>query len=318
MTKKKLKRMKTIPYLAAVVMLVILSCSGKQASAPADENEAGIFPQSYLLYEDFPSSIVPPRNVEVWLPPNYQQLDALPVLYMFDGGGIFHEKRGWGGQGINRGWQVDEVLDSLNKAGTVPEIIVVGIFNIGNLRFQEYMPAQPKDLIESRMAESEEVRYKDYKDKPIKSDEQLRFIVEELKPFIDATYKTKKDRNNTFIAGSSMGGLISAYAICEYPEVFGGAACFSTHWPPLDGVFLEYIKTNLPDPATHKIYFDHGTEGLDGEYEPFQNIADAAMEARGYEKNVNWMTLKFEGGEHNAISWNARFHIPMEFLFDGK
>lgn len=301
-----------------MVMLVTLSCSDKNAPGPDEVQENLILPQSYLLYENFPSNYIPPRNVEVWLPPKYQQLDALPVLYMFDGGGIFHEKPGWGGKGISRGWQVDEVLDSLNKAGTVPEIIVVGIFNIGQLRLQEYMPAKPKDLLEKRIAKSDHDWYERFKDKPPKSDEHLKFIVEELKPFIDAHLKTKSDRDNTFIAGSSMGGLISAYAICEYPEVFGGAACFSTHWPPLDGVFLEYIKDNLPDPATHKIYFDHGTVGLDGEYEPFQKIADAAMEARGYEKNVNWMTLKFEGAEHNEKFWNKRFHIPMEFLFSGE
>ena len=113
-----------------------------------------------------------------------------------------------------------------------------------------------------------------------------------------------------------MGGLISAYAICEYPEVFGGAACFSTHWPPLEGVFLEYLKENLPDPSTHKIYFDYGTEGLDAEYEAFQKIADAAMEKRGFIKDKNWKTIKFEGHTHHEKDWHRRFHIPMEFLLN--
>ena len=142
--------------------------------------------------------------------------------------------------------------------------------------------------------------------------------MEDLKPFIDTRFKTKKGRESTFIAGSSMGGLLSAYAICEYPEVFGGAACFSTHWPPLEGVFLEYLKSNLPDPATHKIYFDHGTEGLDGEYEAFQMIADSAMKARGYEHSENWITMKFEGAGHIEKEWHSRFHIPMELLFSEK
>ena len=111
-----------------------------------------------------------------------------------------------------------------------------------------------------------------------------------------------------------MGGLISAYAICEYPEVFGGAACFSTHWPPLDGVFVEYIKDNLPDPASHNIYFDHGTEDLDGEYGPYQLQVDSAMEAKGYVSGENWITMKFEGQGHNERAWRSRFHISMEFL----
>src|SRR6185436_3742307 len=83
-----------------------------------------------------------------------------------------------------------------------------------------------------------------------KSDGYLKFIVSELKPYIDKTFSTKADRKNTFIAGSSMGGLISLYAICEYPTIFGGAACLSTHWPgifavdnnPFPDAMINYLK----------------------------------------------------------------------------
>jgi predicted alpha/beta superfamily hydrolase len=192
--------------------------------------------------------------------------------------------------------------------------MVVGIFNGQEKRGSEYMPEKPKELVKKRIEETTHDWYKHYKEIPPESDNHLRFIVEELKPFIDANFKTKSDRAHTYVGGSSMGSLISAYAICEYPKIFGGAACFSTHWPPLEGVFLEYIKENLPDPATHKIWFDHGTEELDAEYEPYQNIADEAMKARGYEYGKNWITKKFEGAKHHEDDWNARFHLPMEFL----
>lgn len=111
-----------------------------------------------------------------------------------------------------------------------------------------------------------------------------------------------------------MGGLISCYAISEYPEVFGGAACLSTHWPAINGVFLNYVKTNLPDPQNHKIYFDYGTQTLDSLYEPYQLIVDSLMIKRGYNKNVNWLTRKFEGAKHDENSWKSRLHIPLEFL----
>lgn len=261
---------------------------------------------------EFTSKYVSPREIEVLVPVQVSHDESFPVLYMFDGQNIFHPFKGWGGE-ENNGWQVDEVLDSLFVAGTIPQVIVVGIWNSGD-RMAEYMPSKPEDIVQKRIAETQHEWYQSFKTNPPISDKQLKFIVEELKPFIDSKFKTKKDRANTFIAGSSMGGLLSAYAICEYPEVFGGAACFSTHWPPLDGVFLEYIKMNLPDPATHKIYFDFGTKGLDGEYEPFQNIADAAMEARGYERDKNWITRKFEGGRHHEEDWHGRFYVPMEFL----
>lgn len=304
---------KTINLIAVVFLLVSFSCSTAPSEEAIQNMPSPIATEQYILYENFPTEISTPRNVEVWLPKLYEITDSLAVLYMFDGQNIFHGTRGWGGE-YNEGWQVDEKLDSLMEAGIIPPVMVVGIFNAQEKRGIEYMPAKPKDLISSRAKVTEHPWYMHYKDNPPESDEHLRFIVEELKPYIDAHYKTKSDVANTFIGGSSMGGLMSAYAICEYPEVFGGAACFSTHWSPLDGVFVEYIKENLPDPANHKIYFDYGTEGLDGEYEPFQQIVNEAMSKKGFVQGENWMTQKFEGEDHHEKFWRGRFPIPMEFL----
>jgi predicted alpha/beta superfamily hydrolase len=114
--------------------------------------------------------------------------------------------------------------------------------------------------------------------------------------------------------GSSAGAMISLYAISEHPDVFGGAACLSTHWPLGDGVLVEYFKDKLPDPATHRIYFDFGTETLDKNYEPYQLKMDAAMEHRGYRDGTNWITCKFKGAEHSEKAWRRRVHIPLEFL----
>ncbi len=264
--------------------------------------------------DSFPSQFADPRPIEILVPVNVSWDQRFSVLYMFDGQNIFHEFEGWGGE-PNRGWQVDEVLDSLNTNGTVPPIIVVGIFNGTNKRGAEYMPAQPRALLQQRIAASTDEWERSFVQQPPESDQQLRFVVEELKPYIDAHFKTIPDQAHTFVAGSSMGGLISAYAICEYPEVFGGAACFSTHWVMFDGVFLEYFKDHLPNPATHKLYFDHGTEGLDSRYEPYQRIADSALVARGYVKGQNWLTLKYQGAKHHEDDWHTRFHVPMEFLF---
>lgn len=303
-----------------IIPLLLISCGQVEASKnnnSSQENSSDKISKesrySTTKIEAFESKYVDTRPIEILFPTVQKEGARYPVLYMFDGQNIFHEFKGWGGK-INRGWQVDEILDSLNSIGSVPEIIVVGIFNNGKKRGSEYMPEKPKDLVKKRIQTTNHDWYKHYREIPPESDNQLKFIVEELKPYVDAHFNTKSDLANTFVGGSSMGGLISAYAICEYPEVFGGAACFSTHWPPLDGVFLEYIKNNLPDPSNHKIYFDYGTVGLDAEYEPFQQIADAAMEKRGFEKNKNWITFKDEGADHNEKDWNARFHLPMQFL----
>ena len=121
--------------------------------------------------------------------------------------------------------------------------------------------------------------------------------------------------------GSSKGGLISMYAICEYPEIFGGAICMSTHWPgifasesnPIPLAFQNYLKANLPNPKTHKIYFDFGTETLDKMYEPYQIKVDEIMKAKKYGKK-NWQTLKFEGEDHSEKSWAKRLSIPLAFM----
>jgi predicted alpha/beta superfamily hydrolase len=121
--------------------------------------------------------------------------------------------------------------------------------------------------------------------------------------------------------GSSMGGLISMYAICEYPDVFGGAACLSTHWPgtfavennPIPDAFINYLKLHLPDPKRHKIYFDYGDQTLDALYPPFQKKVDEVMKAKGFSER-NWMTKFFQGENHSERAWHKRLDTPLLFL----
>ncbi len=297
--------------LALSVVFFVLSCANQKKTIINNQIPA----ERYIVYNNFPSKYVSPRNIEVWLPDGYDNIKALPVLYMFDGQNIFHGKKGWINNTYNHGWQVDETLDSLFHLGSVPRMIVVGIFNTGIKRVSEYMPAQPIKEIEKRIIQAEKLLQEDYEKYGITSDQFLKFIVRELIPFIDINYKTIEGRSGTYLAGSSMGGLISAYGICEYPDVFGGAACFSTHWSILDGVFIEYLKNHIPNSELHKLYFDYGTLGLDSEYESYQLIVDSLMMVNGYEENKNWITKKFENDNHNEDFWRARFHYPIEFFF---
>ena len=293
-----------------LILMILISCSKRQ-----DDNSL-ISTERYVVHKNFPSLYVSPRNIEVWLPDGYDDIKSLPVLYMFDGQNIYHGKRGFVKNKYNHGWQVDETLDSLYSSGDIPRMIVVGIFNTGAKRASEYMPSKPAVEIAKRIDQAEQWIQDGYEQYGISSDQFLKFLVKELKPFIDNTYKTIKGRNSTYLAGSSMGGLISAYAICEYPNVFGGAACFSTHWSALDGVFIEYLKDNLPNSDLHKFYFDYGTLGLDSKYEPYQLIVDSLMTRKGYKKDINWITKKFEGEGHHEDFWRARFHYPIQFFFN--
>jgi predicted alpha/beta superfamily hydrolase len=146
------------------------------------------------------------------------------------------------------------------------------------------------------------------------ADEYLEFLVKELKPFIDKQYRTKTDASHTFIMGSSMGGLISMYALAEFPEVFGGAGCLSTHWPIGNGACVDYWADHLPEPGSNRIYFDYGTATLDSLYEPYQVRVDQIMQDAGYTPDIDWITRKYEGDDHSERSWNRRVHVPLTFF----
>lgn len=272
--------------------------------------------------ENFKSNYVTERNIDVWLPENYSSSKKYNVLYMHDGQMLYDPEMTWNKQA----WNVDDVLTKLVTENKIQDLIVVGIWNGGITRHIDYFPQKP---FESLTQNQQDSIYKAsrsngqsvFNNQKVNSDNYLKFIVKELKPIIDKKYSVYTDAKHTFIAGSSMGGLISMYAICEYPKVFGGAACLSTHWPgifaveknPIPNTFFEYLKKHLPNPKNHKIYFDYGTATLDAMYEPFQLKVDEIMKARGF-SSQNWTTQKFEGEEHSEKSWNKRLHIPIEFL----
>jgi predicted alpha/beta superfamily hydrolase len=272
-------------------------------------------------FENFKSQFVDARNIDVWLPDGYSDKEKYSVLYMHDGNMLFDSEITWNKQS----WEVDEVAGKLINENKTKKFIVVGIWNNGQKRHVEYFPKKPydnltqiqKDTITAKLQKSG--RSSD-NFKPL-SDLYLKFLVTELKPFIDKTFSTQVNRENTFIAGSSMGGLISIYAICEYPKVFGGAACISTHWPgifsvennPIPNTFLKYLKSSLPNPKTHKIYFDYGDQTLDSLYLPLQQKVDIVMTKKGF-TSINWNTKFFHGKDHSEKAWSERLHVPLMFL----
>lgn len=260
-----------------------------------------------------PSRHVDARDVDVWLPPGYGRDPShrYPVLYMHDGQNLFDPSLSY--TGID--WDIDGAMTRLIEAGDVGpgkirEPIVVGVSNTP-LRFAEYMPKAP--VLTATVDSGIEGGPVDAAD-DIRSDDYLRFLVEELKPFIDAQYRTQPGRDDTAIMGSSMGGLISLYAIARYPEVFGGVGAVSTHWPACGGCMVDWFGAHLPDAGTHRLYFDHGTVGIDARYAPHQNRMDAALRAGGYVEGREWLSRRFEDAEHNEAAWRARIDIPMRFL----
>lgn len=259
-------------------------------------------------HSDFPSKYVIPRHIDIWLPPGYGEegTEGFSVLYMHDGQNVFDSTYAF----LGVDWGMGETMNRLIGAGEINETIVVGIWNTSR-RHREYMPQK---ALQSAQEKSLERHFIEEYGGVSVADNYLRFITQELKVFIDDTYHTRSEREHTTIMGSSMGGLISLYALCEYPSVFGAAGCVSTHWPIAEGIVIDYLKTALPKPGAHKIYFDYGTETLDELYEPYQKQVDTLMRQAGYKPDVDWMTQVFSGAEHSERAWRQRVHIPLKFL----
>jgi predicted alpha/beta superfamily hydrolase len=293
-----------------LLAVMISACAEQRSSSIAkpsiDDTTSSGVTGTVKRFETFASKFVDARHIDVWLPPNYDknQTTRYAVLYMHDGQNLFDPKQSF----IGVDWGIDETMTQLIEAQKIQPAIVVGIWNSAKRR-PEYMPQKAYDLLPPAARAALAAKYGG----EAFSDRYLNFLVREVKPFIDSTFRTLPERDHTFVMGSSMGGLISLYAICEYPDVFGGAGCISTHFPAGDGVMIDYMKTHLPDPATHNIYFDFGTETLDKDYEPYQQKADAVMRDKGFTEK-NWITKKFVGDEHSERAWRRRAHVPLMFL----
>jgi predicted alpha/beta superfamily hydrolase len=262
---------------------------------------------------NFPSRFVDARNIDVWLPDGYDRAKRYRVLYMHDGQALFSGQ--WSVS--HQSWRVADTVARLIQQGELDDTIIVGIWNNGKYRFSEYFPQKALEYLPkaARTAFVDNV----LSGRP-RADQYLRFIVEELKPAIDRKFATRPGRDDTVIMGSSMGAIISLYAITEYPQVFGAAGCLSTHW--LGGfdnnariplATFVYFRDRIPDPSTHRIYMDHGTLGLDAYYGVHQQFFDLMMRDKGY-TDLNYASRTFPGADHDEAAWAERLGIPLVFL----
>ncbi len=280
------------------------------AAAPAGATQAAAEDGRIERHKGFPSRLVIAREVDVWLPPGYDAdtRARYPVVYMQDGQNLFVAATSYAGES----WSVDKAMLHLISSGQSRGAIIVGVWNTEANRAAEYMPQKATPVSDAKDIEG----LFTHDSHPISSDAYLKFLVTELKPFIDRTHRTETGRQHTFVMGSSMGGLISAYAMAEYPDVFGGAGCMSTHWPAGDGVVIDYLAKHLPKPGIHKFYFDYGTATLDSQYGPYQQRMDAVLRAGGYKPGSDWITRRFPGADHSEKSWRARVEVPLAFFLE--
>ncbi len=304
-------------FLACLLLFVASPALAGDPNGPVHVSAGTIVDLGVLT-----SKYADPRRVVVWLPSGYSSHGPkYAVLYMHDGQNLFDTATA----GYGMEWQIDETLDRLIKEKKVRPTLVVGIWNTPK-RLQEYVPSKAfNGLPPSYRGKIRAL----YGGDPL-SDGYLKFIVRELRPMIDARFNVKTDRADTAVMGSSMGSLISLYAIDEYPQVFGAAGMMSTHWPlvitpdnkpisdeqyeTVSRAFERYLAPALPDPATHKLYFDHGSETLDANYARYQDRVDNVVSRRGYRQWTTTLSLSYPGEKHNEISWASRVAVPLQFL----
>lgn len=256
-------------------------------------------------------------NVDIWLPPGYNKKSAkrYPVIYMHDGQNLYDPKTTWNHQA----WEMDSVAGALISAHKIPAPIIVGVHSIQESRVPDLMPRKVLEYIPDERTDSMQWDNKEY---PLRGDLYARFITHSVKPIVDKAYNTMPDRDHTFVMGSSMGGLMSLYMLCEYPEIFGGAGCLSTHWigKHPEGVFphafRDYLVDNLPRDGHHKLYFDHGTTTVDAQYGPWEDMMIDYILSQGYTLHGTLERYVAQGAAHNENFWKRRVSRPLTFLLN--
>jgi predicted alpha/beta superfamily hydrolase len=238
------------------------------------------------------------RPVHVYLPPNYEtEKRSYPVLYVHDGQNVFN---GASSYLPNREWRLDETAEALIRAGLIEPIIIVGIDNAGMERGNEYLPTRFK------MNRGDvEVGGK--------ADLYGKMLIEEIKPMIDRTYRTKKGARDTGLMGSSFGGIITMYLGLTHPDVFGRLGILSPSIWVDDRLMLKKVEA-LPRKLPLKVWLDMGTsEGL-------QPLGDAratakAMEKKGWKPGSDFVYYEEGFAEHNEDAWARRSPAILMFLF---
>ena len=231
------------------------------------------------------------RDLVVYLPPSYDvdRKRRYPVLYMHDGQNLFDPATSYAGH-----WQLGTTL--AQYAGQGLEVIVVGVPNTGIRRVDEYTPH--RDLIRGGGD----------------GDRYISFLVETVKPMIDRQLRTQRGPASTVIAGSSLGGLISLYALFRSPWTFGAAGVLSPALWFADGAIFDHVREAQPPGG--RLHIDIGTaEGPDALHDT-RHMRDLLI-AQGFEPGQSLSYYEDVDARHQERAWARRFRVVLPFLFGG-
>jgi predicted alpha/beta superfamily hydrolase len=275
--------MHRVGFIVLLLFLAMTTASCSKNSAPSTA-QANV---SILSEKLAMPGLNRTRQLRLYLPPGYANTDKrYPVLYMHDAQNLFDAATSYAGE-----WGVDETLNALAKAGKL-ELIVVGIDNGESKRMTELNPWPNAEFGSEGKAYAE-------------------FIVNVVKPYIDQHYRSKPDRLNTAIMGSSMGGLISHYAINQYPQVFSKAGIYSSsYW--VSSASLQFIATH-PAARDARLYLATGEKESDSQVPDAQTAFAEILKAGHPRENASLKIVA--GAEHNEKFWREDFAQAVLWLF---
>lgn len=280
--------------LVQVGLLALIACASA-CSCPAGRAQDGSAPTGTILPLVAPSRFVAARTVQIYLPPGYDlplsRRQRYPVLYLQDGQNLFDGKTAFI---KGHEWQADETANRLIGAGEVEPLIIVAVPNAGVGRKDEYTPSPDPKYGGGNAGQYE------------------KFLIEELKPLVDRTFRTRRGAKDTGIGGSSLGALVSLDAGLRYPKVFQRIAALSPSVWWGDRAILTQVAATKRPPL--RIYLDVGSR------EPGTTVPDArllrdVLLSRGWTAGDNLMYAEGDGDAHNEDAWARRFPDVLRFLF---
>ena len=302
------------PLTILAASLTLVACKAGLAPTPAASSQT-------IELAAIEAEALPEQNITIWLPPEYAA-DAerrFPVLYMWDGQNLFDPAKTHYG----KAWMVQDVLGDMVAKGEAEPHIVVGIHSPPGMdRYRVYVP-QFVDQAAGAVA----ANVKDMAGGPVASKRQLDWVADTLVDRIDSEYRTLATARNRTIAGASMGGVMSCYAIVARPDTFSRAGCVSAHLAFVDpelapanedqilGLWDAYLEANLGRPDGRRVWMDHGTEKLDAYYGPWQEALAADFTRLGWKEGEDFTARVYEGAEHDENFWHERMPEMLRWLW---
>ena len=294
----------------ALAALALTACQTATPTPPTMIETADV--GRFVEIERIAVDGLPDQRLSIWLRPGYDKHTNVryPVLYMHDGHNLFDVKK----SNFAKIWAADKAVLTLMAQGKIRPHIIVGIWAPGKDRYRQYLPRPAYDAASGDVRAAMDAMTGG----EVVSDRYLEWMADTLKPMIDGKYRTLNSPNNTAIAGSSMGGLMSCYAFVTRPDVFGRAACVSSHWPAADPakvgdfnqdlavIWQQTFVDRLGKPNGRRLWMDIGTATLDAYYPPYQERIDAGVAAAGWRRGVDFESKVYDGAPHEENAWGQR------------